>query len=104
MSVYNGKAHKCCCGCAGTHSYNSTHVVAASANRGDRKLAQSIVDLQALLGILGGKSQSLPNETLGRCQQSVDTLTVQIQGTLANEGIAYTRPNDCPTPVTVYRR
>ena len=34
MSVYNGKAHKCCCGCAGTHSYNSKHVVAASANRG----------------------------------------------------------------------
>src|SRR5208282_1983606 len=34
MSVYNGKAHKCCCGCAGTRSYNSKHVVAASAKRG----------------------------------------------------------------------
>ena len=71
----------------------------------DRKLAQSIVDLQALLDILGGKSQSLPNETLDRCQQSIDTLTVQIQGTLTVEGVAYTRPdNDCPTPVHVYRR
>jgi hypothetical protein len=71
----------------------------------DRKLAQSIVDLQALLDILGGKSQSLPNETLDRCQQSVDMLTVEIQGTLAVEGVAYTRPDDeCPLPVHIYRR
>jgi hypothetical protein len=70
----------------------------------DRKLAQSIVDLQALLDILGGKSQLLDNAMLACYQHRVDVLTVQIQETLANEGIAYTRPNDCPTPVTAYRR
>jgi len=69
----------------------------------DQRLAQSIVDLQALLDILGGKSQSLPDQMLECYQHRVNVLTTQIQETLANEGIAYTRPGDSPCGVTLYR-
>jgi hypothetical protein len=55
----------------------------------DRKLAKSIIDLQALLDILGGKSQSLPNETLDRCQKNIDVFTAQIRETLVTEGVNY---------------
>lgn len=33
-SVYSGKAGKCCCGCAGKHSYNPAHVKEATKDRG----------------------------------------------------------------------
>ena len=34
VSVYSGRAGKCCCGCAGKHTYNSKHVDVASKSRG----------------------------------------------------------------------
>ena len=34
MSVYSGKANKCCCGCAGKHSYNPDYRVEAGLDRG----------------------------------------------------------------------
>lgn len=34
QSVYSGKNGKCCCGCAGKHTYASAHRAAASKNRG----------------------------------------------------------------------
>jgi hypothetical protein len=34
MSVYSGKAHRCCCGCSGKHSYNESHAYLAGVNRG----------------------------------------------------------------------
>lgn len=33
-SVYSGRDGKCCCGCAGRHSYAAAHREWASANRG----------------------------------------------------------------------
>lgn len=33
-SVYSGKAHACCCGCAGKHSYHAATRKEASKNRG----------------------------------------------------------------------
>jgi hypothetical protein len=33
-SVYSGRNGKCCCGCAGKHSYASRHRFWASSNRG----------------------------------------------------------------------
>ena len=34
MSVYTGRANRCCCGCSGVHSYSEQHRAAASKNRG----------------------------------------------------------------------
>ena len=34
MSVYTGRANRCCCGCSGVHSYSEQHREAASKNRG----------------------------------------------------------------------
>lgn len=34
LSVYNGKSHKCMCGCAGKHSYHSMYREEAGKNRG----------------------------------------------------------------------
>lgn len=34
MSVYSGKDGKCCCGCAGKHSYNSKFTAEGTKNRG----------------------------------------------------------------------
>lgn len=34
MSVYSGKDGKCCCGCAGKHSYNSKHREAGTNRAG----------------------------------------------------------------------
>lgn len=34
MSVYSGVDGKCCCGCAGKHTYASAHVDEGSKNRG----------------------------------------------------------------------
>jgi len=34
VSVYSGKAGRCCCGCAGKHTYASAHREWASKNRG----------------------------------------------------------------------
>ncbi len=46
VSVYSGKDGKCCCGCAGTHRYNSRLVATASANRGYEVSADEINDAQ----------------------------------------------------------
>lgn len=46
VSVYSGKDGKCCCGCAGTHRYNSRHVATGSANRGYEVTADEINDAQ----------------------------------------------------------
>lgn len=46
VSVYSGKDGKCCCGCAGTHRYNSRLVATASANRGYEVSADEISDAQ----------------------------------------------------------
>ena len=34
MSVYSGKANKCCCGCSGKHTYAKAHQEAGSKDRG----------------------------------------------------------------------
>lgn len=34
MSVYSGKAHKCCCGCSGKHTYSSQYRDVVSKQRG----------------------------------------------------------------------
>jgi len=34
QSVYSGKPDRCCCGCAGKHSYNPAHRIEASRQRG----------------------------------------------------------------------
>ena len=34
MSVYSGRDGKCCCGCAGKHSYTEAHREVAGKNRG----------------------------------------------------------------------
>lgn len=34
LSVYSGKDGKCCCGCAGKHSYNSKHRAEGAKTRG----------------------------------------------------------------------
>ena len=44
MSVYSGRDGKCCCGCAGTHSYASIHREAASKDRGYEVTDEDISD------------------------------------------------------------
>lgn len=44
MSVYSGKAGRCCCGCAGKHYYNSKHVAKAGVNRGYKISADEVND------------------------------------------------------------
>lgn len=34
LTSYNGKAGKCCCGCAGRYSYNPARMAEAAASRG----------------------------------------------------------------------
>lgn len=44
MSAYSGKAHHCCCGCAGKHSYASVWRMIASRARGYRVEDEEIND------------------------------------------------------------
>jgi hypothetical protein len=46
MSVYSGKNRKCCCGCAGKHSYASQYADVGSANRGYPVTADDINNAQ----------------------------------------------------------
>ena len=46
VSVYSGKDGKCCCGCAGTHRYNSRLVETASKERGYEVTADEVNDAQ----------------------------------------------------------
>ncbi len=46
VSVYSGKNGKCCCGCAGTHRYNSRHVETASMSRGYTVTSDEVNDKQ----------------------------------------------------------
>lgn len=48
MSVYAGRAGKCCCGCAGKHSYNSAHVEVASKYRGYEVTPDDVDDRMVL--------------------------------------------------------
>jgi hypothetical protein len=34
VSVYSGKAGKCCCGCSGSHRYNSANILLGADRRG----------------------------------------------------------------------
>lgn len=45
LSVYSGKDGKCCCGCAGKHSYNSLHMARASQLRGYDVAPNEVNDL-----------------------------------------------------------
>lgn len=47
-SVYTGKAHKCCCGCAGKHRYSSLNVAQASADRGYEVTPDEVNDRQVV--------------------------------------------------------
>ena len=44
LSVYSGKAGKCCCGCAGKHTYASQYAAAGAARRGYPMFANEIND------------------------------------------------------------
>ena len=46
QSVYSGRKGACCCGCKGTHRYNSQHVAAATAARGYEITADEVNDVQ----------------------------------------------------------
>jgi hypothetical protein len=46
-SVYTGKAGKCCCGCAGKHTYVSTHRDFSTNNRGYKVEDHEICDSAA---------------------------------------------------------
>jgi len=48
MSVYTGRDGACCCGCAGTHRYNSTMVEAAGKDRGYPVTQEEVNDKQVL--------------------------------------------------------
>jgi len=43
-SVYSGKDGKCCCGCAGKHTYASAHREWASQNRGYKVEDEDVSD------------------------------------------------------------
>ena len=44
MSVYSGIAGRCCCGCAGKHTYNSKYVNQASEHRGYEVRPEEVSD------------------------------------------------------------
>ena len=46
VSVYSGKAHHCCCGCSGKHSYNSKFVAEGSRLRGYKVDREEVNDKQ----------------------------------------------------------
>ena len=54
LSVYSGKDGHCCCGCAGTHSYNSFHVKEANKSRGYGGCEDEVNDraIQRILNIV----------------------------------------------------
>jgi hypothetical protein len=54
MSVYSGKAGRCCCGCAGKHRYSSVHRAVGSTNRGYKVEDKEVNDAQVrrVLGIV----------------------------------------------------
>jgi hypothetical protein len=52
MSVYSGKPGKCCCGCAGSHRYNSSHQAAAGTHRGYAVTADEVNDRQISMVLL----------------------------------------------------
>lgn len=61
QSVYSGKPNKCCCGCAGKHSYNSLHQKAASKSRGYKVEDDDVNDRQVarVLDIIKASGESL---------------------------------------------
>ena len=46
MSVYSGKAHRCCCGCSGNHRYAAAHRNVASKHRGYTVEDKEVNDVQ----------------------------------------------------------
>lgn len=46
MSVYSGRAGRCCCGCSGNHRYNSKYRVEAGKHRGYEVDDEDINDVQ----------------------------------------------------------
>lgn len=44
LSVYSGKNGKCCCGCAGKHSYSSRYMSEASKRRGYEVKSEEVDD------------------------------------------------------------
>jgi hypothetical protein len=75
-STYSGKAMRCCCGCAGKHSYNRRHVAEASKDRGydvgedevvaDRWINRVIKIIQTNERIAEGMSDSHVCVTVGQ--------------------------------------
>ena len=60
VSVYSGKAHRCCCGCAGIHRYNSAHIKIAGKRRGYKIDTEEINDrhVSKVLRIIQNNPQS----------------------------------------------
>jgi hypothetical protein len=46
LSVYSGRAGKCCCGCSGNHRYNSAYIAEGSKKRGYAVDAEDVNDKQ----------------------------------------------------------
>lgn len=66
-SVYNGKAGRCACGCAGTHSYASSHVALASKSRGYDVKPEEVSDTKVLNVFKKLKAHADLVEDLGDC-------------------------------------
>ena len=63
-SVYSGKNHKCCCGCAGNHRYNSLYAEAADKSRGYALDVEDVNDKQ-VRKVLKLNQTNLQDVTLG---------------------------------------
>lgn len=66
-SVYAGKAGKCCCGCSGTHRYNSKFRAEGSADRGYAVTDKDVNDTQVrkVLAIVNGWAGSVEDPEEG---------------------------------------
>lgn len=73
QSVYSGKNGRCCCGCAGKHTYASKYKKVGSRDRGyvvqpeevsDRTVKLIVNKMNKLLAIPGAKPEYLDKKTL----------------------------------------
>lgn len=82
VSVYSGKAGKCCCGCAGKHRYPAAKRAEASKSRGYPVRDNEINDRQV------SKVLNLVKEHAGK--EGIETTTDETYASVEVDGRMYT--------------
>lgn len=86
MSVYSGRAGKCCCGCAGKHSYSSANRNAGTKHRGYEVTDDEVSDRSIALTLNKMKKNA------AQVEDSCDMFSVELGSRLH---IVYLLPGSC---------